>query len=80
MGVHNWYQQEQFQETHCDYIRPVFLLYNKQNVFLGFGFQHVGKTTSPSNRYEYPDDKAVKVIIVNLSAQIFYNLNWFVWL
>jgi hypothetical protein len=61
MGVHNWYEQEKLQETNCDYILPVFLLYNKQDGLLGFGFQHVGRTTSASNRFENPDDKAVKV-------------------
>jgi len=61
MGVHCWYQQEQFKDTACNRILPVFLLYNTAGELLGFGFQHVGK--SYSIRYEHPDAVAVGLIV-----------------
>lgn len=60
MGVHNWYKQEHFQDDQCDSLRPVFLLYKKQdNKLMGFGFQHVGKSEHP--RFEHPPSTVVKV-------------------
>ncbi|OXA45103.1 uncharacterized protein LOC110857210 [Folsomia candida] len=72
MGVHNWFQQEKFQETNCNYLRPAFLLYNVRNKLIGFGFQHVGK--SVSTRVEYPPATVVKMIVGDKCSQCLLDL------
>ncbi|OXA47514.1 hypothetical protein Fcan01_17581 [Folsomia candida] len=72
MGVHNWFQQEKFQETNCNYFRPAFLLYNLRNKLIGFGFHHVGK--SFSNRVEHPPAAVAKSIVGSSVSQCLVDL------
>lgn len=59
MGFHDWYQQEKFQDTKCDKMHPVYLLYGKDNKLVGFGWMAVGNFNSP--RYEHHKGAVFKV-------------------
>jgi hypothetical protein len=61
MGYHNFYKSEEFNQTDCLEIRPVFLLYNSDDELHGFGFASSGAATSP--RFEHPGPSALKHII-----------------
>jgi hypothetical protein len=65
MGWHTWYKSEELQSENCQVDRPVFLLFNKKQELIGFGFNLVGTANSPSNRYEHPPLLAVKTIMGN---------------
>ncbi|OXA64171.1 uncharacterized protein LOC110852818 [Folsomia candida] len=61
MGFHDWYQQEKFQDTKCDKMHPVYLLYGKDNKLVGFGWMAVGNFNSP--RYEHHKGAVFKMVI-----------------
>jgi charged multivesicular body protein 7 len=63
MGWHTWYKSEELESSNCTLDRPLFLLFNKKQELLGFGFNVIGTAMSASNRYEHPPLLAVKTIM-----------------
>jgi len=62
MGYHNFYSIQQYVDSNCNEMVPIFGLYNKNSKQLhGFGFITVGNITNP--RFEQPPAAAIRMIL-----------------
>ena len=59
-GRHNFFQVETYDETKCTRNEGFFLLFNKKEELVGFGFRIQGEI--PSKYVEHPPNLAIQVI------------------
>lgn len=66
-GFHNFYSIQQYEDTNCTEMVPVFGLYNKDSKKLhGFGFITVGNIINP--RFEQPPPPAIRVYFQRIKS------------
>jgi len=72
MGWHNFYKVEDWANTDCLEIRPIFLLYDSEDKLKAFGYVAFGESTS--SRFEAPGAGVIKAIIGAKTPQCLIDL------
>ncbi|ODN05174.1 hypothetical protein Ocin01_01553 [Orchesella cincta] len=72
MGYHNFYMMEQYAQSNCDLMQPIFGLYNADDELHGFGLITPGNIDNP--RFEHPPDTAIKMILGDKYPQCVIDL------